>query len=445
MTMHGNDDAGYRFARSQALIAENARFTPGGVNSHFRAGMAEGPLVFSHGEGPRLIDADGNALIDYYCGMGATILGHTPAEVIAAVRAQAEKGILFAGQSEIEFEAARILCARIPCAERVRFGCSGTEVMQAALRVARAATGRRTILKCEGHYHGWMDNVLWSTAPALNAAGPADAPVPVAGSAGQIDAESAGIAVIGWNDLAALEARLATGDVAAVIMEPAMCNQGAIAPEPGYLEGVRAACTRTGTLLVFDEVITGFRLDPRGAQALFGVTPDLSIFAKAIANGYPVAALCGRADLMDLMGQGGGGQGSVMHGGTFNAQPVAMAAMCATQNALSPDVFAAASARGIRLRDGVRDALDRAGIEAAVTGFPLVFHVAFGRETPARNYRDIAASDRLAYGRFAHALLRRGVRALERGAWFVSTAHDDATIDETLAIVAEAAHAVADR
>ncbi len=434
MTTQSGHREPHCFDRSKALIADNTRFTAGGVNSHFRTGMAEGPLVFSHGDGPRLVDADGNALIDYYCGMGATILGHTPPEVIAAAREQVERGILFAGQTEVEIAAARLLCARIPCAERVRFGCSGSEVMQAALRLARAATGRRTILKCEGHYHGWMDNVLWSTAPALNAAGPADAPVPVAGSAGQVDAQSAGIAVIGWNDLAALEARLADEDIAAVIMEPAMCNQGAIAPEPGYLEGVREACIRTGTLLIFDEVITGFRLDRSGAQCLFGVTPDLAIFAKAIANGFPVAALCGRADLMDLLSHGG-----VMHGGTFNAQPVAMAAMMATQTVLTPEVFNAACARGLRLQDGVRDALDRAGLQAVVTGFPLVFHIAFGRDAPPRHYRDIAASDRLAYARFAHALLRRGVRALERGAWFVSTVHDDATIDETLAVVEEAA------
>ncbi|MCC5979325.1 MAG: aminotransferase class III-fold pyridoxal phosphate-dependent enzyme [Salinarimonas sp.] len=438
MTAQSGQPAPRRFERSRGLIDENARFTAGGVNSHFRTGMAEGPLVFSHGDGARLIDADGNTLIDYYCGMGATILGHTPPEVIAAARAQVEKGILFAGQTEIEIAAARLLCDRIPCAERVRFGCSGSEVMQAALRVARAATGRRMILKCEGHYHGWMDNVLWSTAPALNAAGPSDAPVPVAGSAGQSDAQSAEIAVIGWNDLAALEARLAAGNIAAVIMEPAMCNQGAIAPEPGYLEGVREACTRTGTLLVFDEVITGFRLDRRGAQSLFGVTPDLAIFAKAIANGFPVAALCGRADLMDLLARGG-----VMHGGTFNAQPVSMAAMMATQTTLTPELFNTACTRGLRLQDGVRKALDRAGLQAVVAGFPLVFHVAFGRDAPARDYRDIAASDRSGYTRFAHALLRRGVRALERGAWFVSTAHDDATIDETIAIVEEAARETA--
>ena len=427
-----------RFETSRALVAEAARHSAGGVNSNFRLGMAEGPLVFRHGDGPYLIDADGNRLIDYYCGMGATILGHTPPEVIAAVRAQVEKGIIYAGQTEIEFEAARMLCERIPSAERLRFASSGSEAAHAAVRIARAATGRRTVIKFEGHYHGWFDSILWSAAPPLNAAGPADAPVPVPGSAGQDAADAEGLEVLGWNDLAAVEARLARGDVAALLMEPAMCNQGAIAPAPGYLEGVRAACTRHGTVLVFDEVITGFRLHPHGAQALYGVTPDLSIFAKAIANGFPVAVVMGRAELLDLVVTGG-----VVHGGTYNAQPVAMAALVATQTALTPERVERARKQGQRLQDGVREALARAGIVAQVTGFPLMFHVGFGLEAPARTYRDLAAADKAAYTRFAHALLRRGVRVLERGAWFVSLAHDAGVIDATLDAVADAAREVA--
>ena len=427
-----------RFEVSQGLVAEHARYLAGGVSSNFRLGMAEGPLVFERGEGAYLIDADGNRLIDYYSGMGATILGHSPAGVIAAVREQAGRGFLFAGQTAVEFAAARLLCGRIPSGARMRFGSSGSEVAQAALRIARAATGRRVVLKFEGHYHGWFDNILWSAAPALNAAGPAAAPVPVAGSAGQDAADALGLEVLGWNDLAAVEARLARGDVAAVLMEPAMCNQGAIAPAPGYLEGVRAACTRAGTVLVFDEVITGFRLHRGGAQALFGVTPDLSLFAKAIANGFPVAAILGRADLLDLVVGGG-----VVHGGTFNAQPVAMAALVATQEALTEDAHAAACARGLRLQEGLRAVLAGAGIRAQVAGFPLAFHVAFGLDAPARNYRDLAGADKPGYVRFARALLHRGVRVLERGAWFVSLAHDPDIIDATLDAAADAAREVA--
>ncbi len=426
------------FDRSAALIAENAEHIAGGVNSNFRIGMAGGPLVFDRGEGPYLIDADGNRLIDYYCGMGAMILGHTPASVQTAVKEQVEKGILYAGQSEIEFEAARILCERIPSAERIRFGSSGSEVAQAAFRLARAATGKRIILKFEGHYHGWFDNILWSTAPGAEAAGLPDAPVLVPGSKGQAPADAAGLAVIGWNDLARLEARLAKGDVAGVIMEAAMCNQGAIAPAQDYLEGALAACRRHGAILIFDEVITGFRLGRSGAQGRFGVSPDLSIFAKAIANGFPVAAIAGRADLLEMFVTGG-----VLHGGTFNAQPVTMAAMVATQNALTPEQYESASGRGVRLRDGIADILQEAGVKAQVGGFELMFHVGFGLDAPAHDYRDLLRSDKALYVKFAHALLKRGVRVLERGAWFVSFAHDDAVIDATLEAVRGAAREIA--
>jgi len=426
------------FDRSAALIADAAHTIAGGVNSNFRIGMAGGPLVFKRGEGPYLLDVNGNWLIDYYCGMGAMILGHSPKGVQQAVKEQVDKGILYAGQSEIEFEAAKILCERIPSAQRIRFGSSGSEVAQAAFRLARAATGKRVILKFEGHYHGWFDNILWSTAPAQNAAGPEDAPVLVPGSVGQDAMDAAGLDVIGWNNLARLEARLERGDVAGVIMEPAMCNQGAIAPAPGFLEGALNACRKHGAILIFDEVITGFRLGRQGAQGRFGVTPDLSIFAKAVANGFPVAAIMGRADLLDLFATGG-----VLHGGTFNAQPVTMAAMVATQAALVPEQYEAASARGVRLRDGVAQILQEAGLKAQVTGFELMFHVGFGLDAPARNYRDLLRSDKALYVKFAHALLKRGVRVLERGAWFVSFAHDDGVIDATLDAVRGAAKEIA--
>ncbi|WP_449257477.1 aspartate aminotransferase family protein [Bosea sp. (in: a-proteobacteria)] len=431
--------AALRFEESARRIAENARYIAGGVNSNFRLGMVPGPLVFERGEGAYLIDADGNRIIDYYCGMGATVLGHTPKPVIEAAQRQAEKGILFAGQMPIEYEAARLICERVPSAERLRFGSSGSEVAQAAMRLVRAATGKRIIVKFEGHYHGWFDNILWSTAPGLNAAGPEDAPTPAIGSRGQDPAAGDGLSILGWNDLAALEARLARGDVAAVVMEPAMCNQGAIAPAPGYLEGALAACRKHGALLIFDEVITGFRLGRGGAQERFGVTPDLTIMAKAIANGFPVAAVAGRADLLDLFADG------VLHGGTFNAQPIAMAALVATQTMLTPEHYERSSVHGQRLQDGIRAILAEAGIKAQVVGFPLMFHVAFGLDAPARNYRDVARADKVAYSRFAHALLKRGVRALERGAWFVSSEHDAAVIDRTLEAVRGAARDVAGR
>jgi len=269
--------------------------------------------------------------------------------------------------------------------------------------------------------------VLWSTAPSVASAGPSNAPTPVGGSKGQIAETAETLTVLPWNDLEIVEAHLAAGDVAAVIMEAAMCNQGSIHPAAGYLEGVRAACSKYGTILIFDEVITGFRLGAGGAQEKFGVTPDLSTFGKAIANGFPVAAIAGRADLMDLFVTGG-----VVHGGTYNAQPIAMAATVATLRSLTPALYEKVGEAGNALMEGFREIFASAGVRAQVVGFPQVFHVALGIDTPARNYRDLAVMNRQAYVALTTALLHRGVRALERGAWFMSSEHDASVVSATL-------------
>ena len=415
------------FEKSAAAIRKNSEWISGGVNSNFRLNISPTPLVFERGEGPYLFDIDGNRLIDYYLGMGPMILGHKPQALVDAVKAQIDNGILFGGQSEIEAEAARLVCEMVPSAERMRFGSSGSEVDQAALRLARAATGRNKVIKFEGHYHGWFDNVLWSTAPSVASAGPSNAPTPVGGSKGQIAETAETLTVLPWNDLEIVEAHLAAGDVAAVIMEAAMCNQGSIHPAAGYLEGVRAACSKHGTILIFDEVITGFRLGAGGAQGKFGVTPDLSTFGKAIANGFPVAAIAGRADLMDLFVTGG-----VVHGGTYNAQPIAMAATVATLRSLTPALYEKVGEAGNALMEGFREIFASAGVRAQVVGFPQVFHVAIGIDTPARNYRDLAVMNRQAYVALTTALLHRGVRALERGAWFMSSEHDASVVSATL-------------
>jgi glutamate-1-semialdehyde 2,1-aminomutase len=249
----------------------------------------------------------------------------------------------------------------------------------------------------------------------------------VIGSKGQLPESAEDLTVLPWNDLEILEAHLKEGDVAGVIMEAAMCNQGSIHPAAGYLEGARAACTRYGAVLIFDEVITGFRLAPGGAQEKFGVTPDISTFGKAIANGFPVAAIAGRADLIDMFTTGG-----VVHGGTYNAQPVAMAATAATLRSLTPDLYDRIGKSGTALMEGFREVFARHGVTAQVAGFGQVFHVALGLDAPARNYRDLARMNRPAYIALTTALLRRGVRALERGAWFLSSEHDAGVIAETV-------------
>ena len=424
-----------RFDQSKERLANFAKYLPGGVNSNFRMDISPTPLVFEQAEGPYLYDVDGNRLIDYYLGMGPMILGHNPKPVLKAVVEQLRYGILYAGQSEIEFEAARLFCEIVPCAEMVRFNCAGSEVVQAALRVARAATGRSIIVKFEGHYHGWLDNVLWSIAPAPDQFGPETSPTPIPASAGQDLPAGEHTEVLPWNNLSLLEARLRRGDVAAVIMEPAMCNTSAISPAQGYLEGVREVCSETGTILIFDEIITGFRLAPGGAQQRLGVIPDLATFGKAIANGFPVSALAGRADLMDQMATGG-----VLHGGSYNALPAAMAAVVATLNELNKsETFSGLEQQGRKLMTGIKGALADAGVEAQVQGFPQIFHVALGASSPFSNYRDSLAADKARYINFTTTLLSHGVRALERGAWFLSTAHDEAVIDETVAAVAAVA------
>ena len=334
------------------------------------------------------------------------ILGHSPAAVREAVAAQLERGLLFGGQSAVEMEAARLVCESVPCAERGRFYSAGWVAVQAGLWIGRASTGGTAIVKFDGHYHGWFDNILWSTAP------PAGSNRPVAGSRGQPDDAAAGLTTLPWNDSESLAHRLAQRDVAAVIMEPAMCNAGAVAPAPGYLEQARAACEANGTILIFDEVITGFRLGLGGAQGRFGVTPHLATFAKAIANGFPVAAVAGQRSLMALCTEG------VVHGGTYNGQAVCMAACVATLRALAkPGAYDGIERRGQILMDGIRDALAHAGVPAVVAGFPAIFHVAFGLSEPARNWSDLLHIDRARYIRYGAApprCPRAGARRLVR-------------------------------
>ncbi|MCR8726043.1 aspartate aminotransferase family protein [Frigidibacter sp. ROC022] len=424
------------FDRSREAIARNGQWLAGGVSSNFRLNISPTPLVIESGNGARLTDIDGNSLIDYYLGMGPMILGHKPPALVEAVTAQIQKGILYAGTTEIEAEAARLVCEMVPSAERMRFACSGSEAIQAALRIARAHTGRERVVKFEGHYHGWFDNVLWSVAPPADWLASHNDPAPFAGSQGQLASAAEAISVLPWNDLAALEARLAKGDIAAVIMEPAMCNAGAIHPAPGYLEGVREACSRTGTILIFDEVITGFRLAPGGAQELFGVTPDLSTFGKAIANGFPVAAVVGRADLLELCA------GRVLHGGTYNAQPIAMAATAATLRQLTPALYAGIAENGTRLMEGLKRIFADAGVTASIVGFPQVFHIGLGLDAPAKSYRDLLKLNRTGYVALANELVHRGVRVLERGAWFMSCEHGPEVVDETLEITEAAVGAL---
>ena len=291
------------YEKSIALYERTRKSLAGGVSSNVRYAATPVPLFFARGEGARLFDVDGNVHIDYVLGNGPAILGHAPPKVVAAVAASLGEGQLFAAQNPRETELAERLTGLLPSAEVVRFTTSGTEAVLMAMRLARAFTGRDKILKFEGHYHGWSDQAYISARPPLNEAGPADSPVPVAGSPGMPASVLGDVAVCGWNDLELLEQALERhrGEIAAVIMEPIMVNGGAILPLPGYLAGVKELCRKHGALFILDEVITGFRVGLGGAQAKFGVAADLSIYAKAVAAGFPLALVAGRRDVMDAL------------------------------------------------------------------------------------------------------------------------------------------------
>jgi glutamate-1-semialdehyde 2,1-aminomutase len=359
--------------------------------------------------------------------------------VIEAVKRQLDIGLMYAGQHALEVEVAETISRLVPCAERVRFSNSGSEAVHMALRLARAATGRVKHVRFEGHYHGWFDGVFYSYAPKLEEAGPRESPRAVPVSQGQPASDAENVVVLPWNDLALVEKALERHEVAAVITEPVMCNTGGILPRPGYLEGLRELCTQRGAVLIFDEVITGFRLAPGGAQERFGVTPDLATFAKAVAGGFCVSVLAGKAALMDEIGTL-----ATVHAGTYNSNPPCMAACKAALGMLTADGGAAYRtifARGETLMAGIAELGRKAGKRLSIRGLPPCFHVSFGEEGEVTDYRSYARRDAAAQDRFWEALQDRGVRIVPEGTWFVSTAHTEGDVEETLRAVEEALRA----
>lgn len=422
--------------RGAELAARASRVLPAGVSSDARRGLPE-PVYVDHALGAHLTDVDGNDYVDYVLGQGPMILGHSAPEVVEAVTRQVARGQAYAGQHPLEIEAAELVQAMVPGADLVRFNTVGSEAVIGAWRLARGLTGRQKILKFEGHYHGWLDAALWSLHPPVDAAGPREAPVAVAASGGQQASAAADLVLAPWNDLDAFTALLAAhrDEIAAVVMEPLLCNTGCIAPVPGFLEAVREQTSAAGALLVFDEVITGFRLARGGAQEWFGVVPDLAVYGKAIAGGLPVAAIAGRAEVMDQITAG-----TVGHAGTFNSNPIGMAATVATLGRLRRDgdeLYPRLRTLGGRLMDGIRSAAAGAGVPMLVDGPGPVFQTYLTSAGAVRDYRDFAATDRAGMARLHAGLLRRCVNIVPRGLWFLSAAHTEADVDQTIEIVAD--------
>ena len=419
---------------SETLMKRAQGLFPGGVNSPVRAFRAVGgvPRYIASAKGAVLIDEDGNELLDYVLGWGPLVLGHGHPTVVEAVTKQARQGMLFGANTKLEIELAERVRRFVPAAERIRFVSTGTEATMSALRVARAATGRSAYVKLDGCYHGHADPFLIRGGSGLATFGAPDSP-------GVPESTAAEARIAAFNDLASVAAHFERepAAIAAVIVEPVIGNYGVLAPEPGFLEGLRALCDRHGAILIFDEVMSGFRVAPGGAAERYGVRPDLIALGKVIGGGLPLAAFAGRADLMSRVSP----EGPVYQAGTYAAHPLAMAAGNAALSVLArdPEIFRRVEARTTLLAAGVREILTRRRIPGTVNSVGSMWTLFFG-PTSVTSMADVRSADRELYARFFQGMLERGVylppSAFESA--FLSDAHGDAEIDRTLEAADEA-------
>jgi len=434
-------------AGSARLFEAACKVIPGGVNSTARAtwsGWTPYPLFVKDGQGSRLRDVDGNEYIDYLLGLGPMIFGHRPSRVTqAVVDFIQQRGTVFALPTADEVRLAEKIIAAVPSVDQVRLCNTGTEAVLYATRLARAFTGRSKIIRFEGMYHGFSDGVYWSKHPNIAKAGPDDHPIPVPQGPGMPKGVEQNLIILPWNNAEALaDAIRREGDsIAAVLTEPVMCNTGCILPKPGYLEAMREVTHRHGIVLIFDEVITGFRLGLGGAQGRLGIRPDLSVFAKGIGGGFPVAAMGGRADIMALVANG-----TVSMAGTYSANGIAIAAANAALDELNtPGLYQRLDAVSDELRLGLGKMLRDAGLPARVVGLGPLMQVWFTTHE-IHNYRDAERhADQKMFRAWWEGMLARGV-LFHPGAYenlFVSTAHTQADVAQTLAAAKQVAAAIA--
>jgi len=415
-------------SRNEALFTRAQKTIPGGVNSPVRAFRSVGgtPRFLERAQGARVWDADGKCYLDYVGSWGPAIAGHAHPAIVEAVREAALRGLSFGAPTEGEVEMAEMICKLLPSIEMVRLVSSGTEATMSAIRLARGFTGRDAIVKFEGCYHGHADSLLVKAGSGLLTFGnPSSGGVPADFAKHTI--------VLDYNDLQQVEDLLkARGDeVAAIIVEPIAGNMNLIKPLPGYLEGLRSLCTEYGVVLIFDEVMTGFRVGPQGVQGLYGVTPDLTTLGKVIGGGMPVGAFGGRRDIMQAIAP----LGSVYQAGTLSGSPVAVAAGLASLKLISEaGFFDTLSARATQLVDGLRRAAAQAGVVFSADSIGGMFGLYFGAAVPT-TFASVTACDSNAFKGFFHSMLDAGhyfaPSAFEAG--FISVAHTAADVDATIA------------
>ncbi|AHF16199.1 aspartate aminotransferase family protein [Niabella soli] len=418
----------YSYEKSSAWLQRAEKVLAGGVSSEFRKYNHPHAIFYTKGKGSHVYDVDGNDYLDFTLSQGPLILGHSHPKVLQAINEYSEQGQLFAGQHIKEVELAEKLNSLIPSAELMRFCLDGSTAVHTALRVARAKTKRKKFLRFEGHYHGWLDNVAWGyAAPAADALGSREHPVVFPWSEGLPENAKEEFILLPWNDLELLRKVVTEhfNDIAAIITEPVMCNNGCIPPKEGFLQGLREICSQFGIALIFDEVITGFRLGLGGAQQYFGIIPDLAIFAKAMGSGYPISAIVGKKEWMQLIEKA-----KVIHAGTMNSGNATVAASLATIEVLEKeDPYERMFCYGEKLKKGLQQAAVEAGQNLLVQGVGPIVHSGFTQLSQVNDYRDTFSYDKVKLGQLIAGLHNRGVRVIGRGLWYISAAHTEKEID----------------
>ena len=425
-------------SRSQKLYARAVRVMPGGVNSPVRAFKSVGgdPPFIARGAGSRIYDEDGNEYIDYVASWGPLILGHANQQVLEPVHAALDRGTSYGASTAAEVDFAEKIVAAVPSVEVVRLVNSGTEAVMSALRVARGFTGRDLVLKFAGGYHGHSDGLLSHAGSGLATLGIPDCPgVPASFAEQTLTAP--------YNDAGAVREIFAArgGEIAAVILEPVAGNMGVVPPADGFLETLRELTSQHAAVLIFDEVITGFRVHPGGAQTLYGVTPDMSVLGKVLGGGFPLAAYGGKREIMDKIAP----VGPVYQAGTLSGNPIAVAAGLATLEVLADtSLYDQLEARGAQLEAGLRSAAQEAGVSVTINRVGSML-TTFFTDRPVHNYEDASSTDIQRFNAYFHQMLERGSYFAPSGfeAGFVSTAHTEADIEMTIAHARESFRAVA--